>query len=109
MVSGNQITCNLPLFGVMGGVWDVEVSNPDAQTATIVNRFEVTVDCIKCDMNGDGLVDGSDIQRFVDILMGDAGYPFEHCSGDIALVRDGLIGLEDVEAFAECMLSGGCL
>ncbi len=109
VVSGNQITCNLPLFGVMGGVWDVEVSNPDAQTATIVNRFEVTVDCIKGDMNGDGLVDGSDIQRFVDILMGDAGYPFEHCSGDIALARDGLIGIEDVEAFAECMLSGGCL
>lgn len=108
VVSGSQITCNLPLFGVVGGAWDVEVANPDLQSVTLPAAFTVNVECIKGDVNGDGFVDGADIQRFIDILTGDTGFPAEHCAGDVAPSSNGIIDVSDADAFAQCILSGGC-
>jgi len=59
---------------------------------------------ISCDMNGDGAVDGDDIQVFVDaLLLGEADW-METCSGDLEAVPDGGIDADDVAAFVSCLL-----
>ncbi len=41
VVNGNQITCDLDLTGAATGQWDVEVTNPDAQSGALPNGFSV--------------------------------------------------------------------
>ena len=40
--SSTQISCNLNLSGAATGAWNVVVTNPDAQSATLTNGFTVT-------------------------------------------------------------------
>jgi len=44
VVSTNQITCILPISGASTGAWNVMVINPDSQSGTLTNGFNVTVD-----------------------------------------------------------------
>ncbi|HUN79945.1 MAG TPA: S8 family serine peptidase, partial [Phycisphaerae bacterium] len=108
VVNSGKITCQFNLFGTIGGAWDVVVKNPDLQEAVLAGGFLVTVDCLKGDLNQDGLVDGADIQRFVEILTGSGADPTEHCSGDVSPLQDGVIGMDDVTYFASCILLGDC-
>ena len=108
VISPTQIACQINLFGALGGLWDVIVANPDTQQAVLTATFNVTVDCLKGDVNQDGSVNGLDIQRFVDILTSGAGSAYEHCGGDVANVRNGVIGAEDVDAIVDCILNGHC-
>ncbi len=41
-VSASKITCTLPLSGAATGTWNVVVTNPDNQSATLANGFSVT-------------------------------------------------------------------
>jgi len=41
VVSDKQITCNFNLTGAVTGVWDVVVTNPDSQSATLTDGFTV--------------------------------------------------------------------
>jgi hypothetical protein len=43
IVSESKITCDLNLNGAATGQWNVVVTNPDAQSATLLNGFTVTV------------------------------------------------------------------
>ncbi len=56
------------------------------------------------DLNGDGQVDGRDIQPFVDVLTGPAGYPAAWQRADMNF--DGLVDLADLPLFVETLLSG---
>ena len=43
VVSAAKITCTLSLTGATTGQWDVAVTNPDAQSAALINGFTVTL------------------------------------------------------------------
>jgi len=77
------------------------ISNPDG-------TIEVCCDCIcECpgDMNGDGQIDGLDIQGFVDCFLGVNTNPTVYCKcGDIN--GDGLQDFEDQDLFIELLLAG---
>ena len=66
------------------------------------------VTCVKGDMNGDGQVDGLDVQSFVDVLLG-GGTPNQVCAGDVDPAQDGLVTPTDVTPFVQCLLAGGCI
>ena len=59
-ISSTQITCTFSLAGAATGAWDVVVTNPDGQTATLSSGFTVTttgrVNSIKEDMSKAGSV-----------------------------------------------------
>ena len=42
VVSATQITCTLPISGAAAGAWNVVVTNPDTQSASLTNGFTVT-------------------------------------------------------------------
>lgn len=64
--------------------------------------------CINGDMNGDAQVDGVDIQLFIDrLLLGGPSFQ-ELCAGDVETVRDGIINMDDVPNFSDCLLNSGC-
>jgi hypothetical protein len=41
VVSATQITCSFNIIGKTAGLWDVVVTNPDGQAATLANGFEI--------------------------------------------------------------------
>ena len=54
------------------------------------------------DLNGDHLINGGDIQRFTELLLGDAPTPAELCAGDFN--DDGDINFDDLDLFIQLML-----
>lgn len=64
--------------------------------------------CRRGDVNGDILVDGLDISRFVEILTAGGGMPMEICAGDLDAIPNEQIDLGDLEEFIACLLAGGC-
>ncbi len=74
-------------------------------TATTIAPAAIA--CTRGDLNGDGLVNGADIARFVDRLVIGGGTPTERCAGDLETTPDGQIGVADVNPFAMCLVSGG--
>ena len=59
--------------------------------------------CDPCDANCDGSVDLTDVEPFIELLLG-GGQPCDACTGDSN--DDGSIDLQDVELFIECLLGG---
>jgi len=107
-VSSSQLTCSFDLTGAEGGTWDVVVTNPDTLSATLAGGFDVTVTCLKGDLNNDTLVNGDDIAIFVADLINGSGTVRQRCAGDIATPRDSSISADDVPGFVDCLLQGGC-
>ncbi|MFQ5411360.1 MAG: hypothetical protein ACE5EC_03655, partial [Phycisphaerae bacterium] len=60
------------------------------------------------DINNDTLVNGGDIDRFTEILVGGGGSTEEICAGDLEMVPDNAIDIDDVPNFVSCILAGGC-
>lgn len=56
--------------------------------------------CTPCDANCDGSVNATDVEPFVELLLG-GNEPCGECSGDTN--EDGSVDLSDVEAFIECL------
>ncbi len=56
--------------------------------------------CDACDANCDGSVDLTDVEPFIELLLG--GEPCDACTGDTN--NDGSIDLKDVEGFIACLL-----
>lgn len=78
-------------------------------TGTGATAQIVTPDpCIRGDVNLDGAVDGLDIELFVERLIGGGSSFQELCAGDLETTRDGIINVDDMPNFADCMLVGGC-
>lgn len=64
--------------------------------------------CIRGDVNLDGFVDGLDIELFVERLISGGSSFQELCAGDLEMTRDGIINVDDMPNFADCLLTGGC-
>ena len=60
---------------------------------------------LNCDVNQDGFRDGLDVQPFVTILLMGGGSWQNLCSGDVEAVLDGVIDLDDVTPFVDCLLT----
>ncbi len=64
--------------------------------------------CTSGDLNGDGAVNGLDIQRFTDRLIGGGATAVEKCAGDLEVVKDFVIDADDLDPFTDCVLNNGC-
>lgn len=105
-----QVLLNAPVLGVYTVSVDAEAVNTvDPQGFALVVTGGVTeFNCVKGDVNGDGLVDGRDIRRFVEVLTLGGGTAVENCAGDVGPTRDLMIGEDDVPSFVDCLMSSGC-
>lgn len=80
----------------------------------VVNNLSATttipsaVTCTRGDINGDGLIDGLDIQLFTDLRVGGGGTPRQRCAADVEAVGDFSIDDDDIEPFASCCLNAAC-
>ena len=109
VVNITKINCTFDLTGVVEiGAWDVEVTNPDLQVATLAGGFTITVSCTQADVNQDTLVDSLDISRFTDILLNGNGIAVEKCAGDVEGTPDNQIDEDDIPNFVDCLLLEGC-
>lgn len=106
VVNANQITCNLDLTGAVVGAWDVVVTNPDTQTATLPAAFTVTVTCTPGDMNNDGLVNGDDVQLFTNVMLTGSGTQRQLCAAD--LNSDSTRDSVDIDRMVDCLLGINC-
>jgi len=106
-VNSGKLTCDLNLASAEGGVWDVVVTNPDSQAATLAGGFTVNVTCLKGDLNSDGFVNGDDISAFVRALINGDGTVRERCAGDVGTPRDVAVTQSDIGNFV-CILLGHC-
>lgn len=62
----------------------------------------------KGDLNGDGLRNGDDIQRFVAVVFTPAiATPAEYCAADMD--GNGTVAAADIGPFVTCLLTGGCV
>jgi hypothetical protein len=69
-----------------------------------------TVSCVKADVDGNGMIDGRDIELFTKYSVNSAGAtPAQKCACDCEPVADFAIDTDDVEPFAACVLNEGCL
>ncbi len=60
---------------------------------------------IACDTNHDGLVNGGDVQSFIDFVLLNSSPDWRDvCSGDVEAVPDKVIELDDVANFVDCLL-----
>jgi len=87
----------------------ITLTNPDGQTASIPGALTI-VDAVQCssllgDMSGDGLVDGRDVQGFVDCYM--LGDPSIAGCGCADLQRDNVLTKADVTLFKMKVLGFG--
>lgn len=108
VVTADRVTCNFDLTAAEPGNWDVVLTNPDSQTATLPGAFRVSLTCIRGDVNRDGLVDGGDIARFSEIVVNGGAIPVERCAGDLENAPNNLVDEPDVSNFVDCILAGGC-
>lgn len=80
----------------------------------VVNNVSATtvipasVSCTRGDINGDGAIDGIDIQLFTDLRMSGGGSPQQRCAADVELSADFVVDDDDIEPFAVCLLNTGC-
>jgi hypothetical protein len=59
-----------------------------------------------CDMNHDGFSNGRDVQGFVSVLLNGNADWRDICSGDVDASNDGVVDINDVDAFTACLLNG---
>lgn len=108
VLNSSHITCTFDLSGAEVGFWNVDLKDPNNDMASLPNGFQVTVTCTKGDENNDTVVDGLDLQRFIDLLAGGPGLAREKCAGDVESVPDNGVDQDDVAPFVDCLLNGGC-
>ncbi len=80
---------------------------PGAQNFSGLTIAPGSVTCLRGDMNDDTLIDGIDIARFSEILVGGSSTPREKCAGDLEAVADFVVDADDIDNFATCLLNGG--
>ncbi len=105
-----RIACATPptqqLSRLIGYVWAENVGwiNLGAFDYSVSIAKDMTP--VQCDLNHDLVVDGRDIQLFVEFVLGSSDPEWRDvCSGDVEDSPDGRIGLDDALAFVECVLS----
>ena len=64
--------------------------------------------CLKGDVNGDGVVNGLDVQAFVEVFLS-GGTPQQICAADMGAPTDGVVTNADLVSFVSCLLGiGSC-
>lgn len=81
---------------------------PGPGSSTVTTQTTVPDPCIRGDVDGDGVVDGRDVIRFTERLLGGGSSFQELCAGDLEAIRDSIINMDDIVNFADCLVSGGC-
>jgi len=85
--------------------------DPGAVVEAGVDAFSITgrtcepVTCTSCDMNGDSAVNGLDIATMTAVLLSGTPTNAQICAGDVHVPKDGIVGVEDIEDFVNCVLS----
>ncbi|MCA9256391.1 MAG: S8 family serine peptidase, partial [Phycisphaerales bacterium] len=75
--------------------------------AVRIDDFGCSMACAPGDTNADGVADGRDIARFIELLLGDTPTSDERCATDLHAPPDQLITFNDVDEFIACVL-GAC-
>lgn len=85
------------------GTWRIDVSGTAVNQGTQGYALVVTgdVDCVKGDVNGDGVLDGLDIGAFVRVLM-EGGQFFPKCAADVNF--SGAPDIMDCDGFVNTIL-----
>lgn len=108
VVNSTQITCTVDLTAAEPGAYDVEVTNPDTQSDTLPAAFTINLNCLKADVDRNGVINGADIRRFTQIVVNGGALPVERCAGDVDDLQDGVVDEADVPNFVDCILNEGC-
>lgn len=95
-----------PLARLTGYAWGENIGwiNLTSTDPTKYVSLDAASTPISCDMNMDGLLNGRDVQPFVDALLGGATWNAV-CSGDVEPPPDGMLDLDDVDPFVNCLLT----
>lgn len=92
--------------GLVGGDGDfLEVYTYTAYGLPTITTFGDTP-CTRGDVNGDDLVDGHDVQFFVNVALGHDTEPAHVCAADIDGDND--VDADDATLLVACLLSGSC-
>lgn len=75
--------------------------------AVRIDDFGCAMACTPGDVNADGIADGRDISRFVELLLGDTPTSDERCAADLNAPPDEVITADDVDEVVGCIL-GAC-
>jgi hypothetical protein len=90
------------------GLWQVDVTgaavNQDLQGYALVITGDVAWQCLKGDVNQDGVVDGADIQPFISVLLNGGGR-MEVCAADMNSLNGP--GVDDIPDFVAALLGNG--
>lgn len=60
----------------------------------------------QCDVDHNGVVDGRDVQAFVNLIVLGGATWSDLCAGDLGAPRNGVIDAGDVAAFVACLVNG---
>ncbi len=94
-----------PLARLTGFVWGENVGWINLDDTTHFVSVDAATTPIPCDTNHDGLVNGGDVQSFIDFLLLNNSPDWRDvCSGDVEAVPDKVIELDDVANFVDCLL-----
>ncbi len=90
-----------------GFAWGENIGwiNLDILDPTKFVTLELAATPFLCDVNQDGVPDGLDVQPFVTVLLFGGGSWQDVCSGDVELVPDQMIDMDDVDPFVDCLLN----
>ncbi len=106
MAHPDQITRVIARFEDYTGLYPYHCHILEHEDHEMMRQFEAI--CTKGDTNQDTLVDGADIQKFLDALINSAADgTAEFCAADID--DSGLLDVDlDLPGFVDCLLNGGC-
>jgi hypothetical protein len=96
-----------PLARLTGFAWGenvgwINLSSIDAGKHVAVDAATTPT---ACDVNHDTQTNGNDIQTFIDLLLAADGDWRDVCSGDVGAPPDGMIDMDDVLPFVNCLLN----
>lgn len=111
MLDLNSLVVGAPGWTVTraNGINDAGVIVGEGVLKGFAHAIKLTpIQCLKGDVNGDGLVDGGDVQSFSSVLVAGSGTTQQTCAADVANGGDGVITFDDLPVFVDCLLAGGC-
>ncbi len=94
-----------PPARLTGFVWGENVGWINLDDTTHFVSVDAASSPIACDTNHDGLVNGGDVQSFIDFVLLNSSPDWRDvCSGDVEAAPDKVIELDDVANFVDCLL-----
>ncbi|MCG3126572.1 MAG: hypothetical protein CHACPFDD_01419 [Phycisphaerae bacterium] len=101
----HTLTMDTSTPGIKSGTLTISSNSPDEPTLVVALSGEVVADCVPCDTNCDGSINGFDVDTFVALLAG-SGTPCQPCAGDVN--GDGSVNGFDIDEFVAALTGGPC-